>query len=521
MTEAWIMTDVFDDQRKENRLSPNVPVSHEELAELGILYRKLDPATMLEPTIEEETVTVTKEIDATDGSEVEVTRRAVKKISEVDRFMRKMGYKTRDEVFCCPAKLENYEARLKSFFEEHIHEDEEIRLIRDGVGYFDIRAKDDARWIRIKVTAGDLIIVPAGCYHRFTMDESDYTHAVRLFSEVPKWTPFNRCEKETAVNAARVEYERRFLLPMGHPERLPEKTVWAGAGGGAANLTTNVIVNLPDTFDAVVRRVIKHAAERKAADNCRFFKIAEKEGGLAATLAAALEAKNSKIASKPAKLITTAAEVPYLVVLYFTGAHFPFTVSESWCPDCVASDPIVNEQLSHVYASTQRLLKGCCNNDDEKSCGGERATAEKPFVVSDAALAELISSSSASASASTSSSDLAVGEKVFGEHPFAHVSFLQCDIQRYSYLGNPAYPYRTHPFIQLQSIPTVMVLRVGLKGKNIATAVDQEADGEAAHVPVDEAETEADVAVVGRYTDPLPADWLTSILSKQFGPSAI
>nr|POE76224.1 1,2-dihydroxy-3-keto-5-methylthiopentene dioxygenase [Quercus suber] len=125
-------------------------------------------------------------------------------LARVDAIAAERSYKNRDEIEISPATLPGYEEKVKNFFHEHLHEDEEIRYILAGGGFFDVRQKDDA-WVRIRLERGDLMIMPAGIYHRFTTDEQNYTKALRLFKEDPKWTPLKRGE-ETDANPFRRDY---------------------------------------------------------------------------------------------------------------------------------------------------------------------------------------------------------------------------------------------------------------------------------------------------------------------------
>ncbi len=103
-------------------------------------------------------------------------------------------YSFEDTVRISRNSMPDYDAKLAMFYTEHIHADEEVRYVLDGGGYFDVRRESDGAWVRVATRAGDMIVLPAGLYHRFTLDEGDFIVANRLFVGEPVWTPINRGE---------------------------------------------------------------------------------------------------------------------------------------------------------------------------------------------------------------------------------------------------------------------------------------------------------------------------------------
>eukprot|EP00594_Rhizosolenia_setigera_P012533 CAMPEP_0178964916 /NCGR_PEP_ID=MMETSP0789-20121207/15961_1 /TAXON_ID=3005 /ORGANISM="Rhizosolenia setigera, Strain CCMP 1694" /LENGTH=203 /DNA_ID=CAMNT_0020649781 /DNA_START=13 /DNA_END=624 /DNA_ORIENTATION=- len=189
--EAWLMPEEVEDQKALNKLSPNVPVSVSEMKELGICYWKMDADAFTYPV---------KSVpwDPSDAMDPRLVQ------LRDDR-----GYSYADIITVHPDHLPGYEEKVKAFFEEHIHDAEEIRYVLGGSGFFDVRDLKD-RWVRIHVKKGDLMTLPEGIYHRFTTDVDDSIHAMRLFIGQPVWTPFNRpCDEHPSRVAYVKSYEEK------------------------------------------------------------------------------------------------------------------------------------------------------------------------------------------------------------------------------------------------------------------------------------------------------------------------
>ncbi|KAJ3867634.1 Acireductone dioxygenase ARD family [Lentinula novae-zelandiae] len=131
---------------------------------------------------------------------------------KLDDIAKERAYKNSDVITLSKENLgEDFEEKIKVFYKEHIHEDEEIRYILSGGGFFDVRQASTDAWIRLAVSPGDLLVIPAGIYHRFTVNEGNMAQAVRLFKDEPKWMAIYRGE-ESDANPHRIEYLKSIAV---------------------------------------------------------------------------------------------------------------------------------------------------------------------------------------------------------------------------------------------------------------------------------------------------------------------
>jgi 1,2-dihydroxy-3-keto-5-methylthiopentene dioxygenase len=125
--------------------------------------------------------------------------------SLVNQIVKERCYKHTDEVRVSQTCKD--EAYIEKWFVEHMNEDEQIRLVTDGSCYFDIRNRKD-EWVRLHVSAGDLIVLPAGMYHRGTLDEDDFCSIMRLFCDSQRWNAIARAEKRAESHPSRQQYTK-------------------------------------------------------------------------------------------------------------------------------------------------------------------------------------------------------------------------------------------------------------------------------------------------------------------------
>jgi enolase-phosphatase E1 len=85
---------------------------------------------------------------------------------------------------------------LARFDREHWHDEDEVRFVLEGRGVFHIRLKH-GDVVAIEIEAGDLIRVPEGTRHWFTLTAERRIRAIRFFHNPSGWLPHYPAESIT------------------------------------------------------------------------------------------------------------------------------------------------------------------------------------------------------------------------------------------------------------------------------------------------------------------------------------
>ena len=115
---------------------------------------------------------------------------AAQRDSLLGDIKREHGYVDEDFIELAP-DTPNLDTICARFDKEHFHTEDEVRIVVAGEGIFDVRDEGD-QWMRIEVTPGDAIVIPANTHHRFMLTGRKHIRCMRLFANHDGWAPLYR-----------------------------------------------------------------------------------------------------------------------------------------------------------------------------------------------------------------------------------------------------------------------------------------------------------------------------------------
>ena len=106
--------------------------------------------------------------------------------AEIDEMKRRGGYVTADVIDVNP-ETPGLDAMLARFDKEHTHSEDEVRFIVAGRGIFFLHLA--GKVVSVEVHPGDLLRVPRGTTHWFTLCADRRIRAIRWFQDTTGWAP--------------------------------------------------------------------------------------------------------------------------------------------------------------------------------------------------------------------------------------------------------------------------------------------------------------------------------------------
>lgn len=104
---------------------------------------------------------------------------------EVAAISAARGYRTADVIALYP-DTPGLDAICAKFDKEHTHSEDEVRFVVAGRGVFAVRGRDGELY-DVELHPGDLLAVPEGTRHYFTLCEDRTIQCIRLFSDPAGW----------------------------------------------------------------------------------------------------------------------------------------------------------------------------------------------------------------------------------------------------------------------------------------------------------------------------------------------
>jgi 1,2-dihydroxy-3-keto-5-methylthiopentene dioxygenase len=150
----------------ENRMIESEPEIRSELGALGIDYERWDLSRA--------------------GADSTAEAVLAEYADEIDAMKQRGGYRTAD-VIDVNSETPGLETMLARFDKEHTHDEDEVRFILAGRGIFFLHL--GGRVVSVEVGPGDMLRVPRGTTHWFTLCEDRRIRAIRWFQDTSGWTP--------------------------------------------------------------------------------------------------------------------------------------------------------------------------------------------------------------------------------------------------------------------------------------------------------------------------------------------
>ncbi|CAJ0585480.1 unnamed protein product, partial [Mesorhabditis spiculigera] len=79
--------------------------------------------------------------------------------------------------------ISDFNDKLEEFYEPIAKSHDSVVLVMDGSCYYDVEPEEE-EWIRVQCEKGDLIVIPKGLSHRFTVTPKNYVTLQRFFNKM-------------------------------------------------------------------------------------------------------------------------------------------------------------------------------------------------------------------------------------------------------------------------------------------------------------------------------------------------